>query len=216
MLAEHDVLIPCKVLARGKSRLAPILPPAERLRLCAGMLRQTVDTVTELVRPENVWLVTSDAAAASHVRHSRINVVADAGGGLNAALEAARQTLLRRDRRRTRALVVLPIDLPLINTAALDYVLSGSADVSIGGDRAGSGTNVLCLTGAAAMGLRFSYGECSFQRHCSSALQLGCRLRIVKHEALAFDLDEPHDLQDLSLMLPHSAIATMDSGLVNH
>jgi 2-phospho-L-lactate guanylyltransferase len=208
MLAGHDVLIPCKVLAHGKSRLASVLPPAERVKLCAGMLQRTVDTVTELVRPENVWLVTSDAAAAVHVRQSKINVVADDGGGLNAALEAARRGILRRDGRRTRALIVLPIDLPLIDAAALDHVITGGVDVSIGSDRAGSGTNVLCLTGAAAMGLRFSYGEGSFQRHCSSALQLGYRLRIVKHAALAFDLDEPHDLHDLSLMLPYRASAS--------
>ena len=63
MRAEPAVIIPCKALASGKSRLAPVLSRDARARLCARLLQHTLDVATALVPRFNVWLVTSDPEA---------------------------------------------------------------------------------------------------------------------------------------------------------
>jgi 2-phospho-L-lactate guanylyltransferase len=194
---DRAIVIPCKALAHGKSRLAPVLAPDERVRLCAQLLRQTLDTAMALVPSSGVWLVTADAEAASLAERCGVAVVADSGDGLNAALEAARCHVFERD-DRVQGLLILPIDLPWLDPAALADAMPGGADVVIAADRSGSGTNVLNLSSAAARHLPFNYGEGSFHRHCDVAQRAGHTLRVAANDALAFDLDEPRDWHELN------------------
>ncbi len=99
MRAEPAIIIPCKALASGKSRLAPVLSRDARARLCARLLQQTLDIATALVPHDKVWLVTSDAEALRFADGRGVSVVADPDGGLNAALEAARRAVFDRDDR---------------------------------------------------------------------------------------------------------------------
>jgi 2-phospho-L-lactate/phosphoenolpyruvate guanylyltransferase len=206
MRGEPAVIIPCKGLASGKSRLAPVLSRDARARLCAKLLQQTLDTALALVPHDKVWLVTSDAEALGIAEGRGVSVVADPGGGLNAALEVARRAVFDHD-DRIAGLLVLPIDLPRLDQAALGDVLTGGADVAIAGDRAGAGTNVLHLSGAAARHLPFSYGEGSFQRHCDLARRAGHTLRIVANDVLAIDLDEPQDWHELHATRPEQRLS---------
>ena len=48
-MSEFHIVIPCKALAEGKSRLASMLSPRQRYELCAAMLRQTIDVAVEIV-----------------------------------------------------------------------------------------------------------------------------------------------------------------------
>jgi 2-phospho-L-lactate guanylyltransferase len=54
------ILIPCKNLDRGKSRLAGCLTPRSRRALCEFFLCRTLDIATQAVTPRQVRLVTSD------------------------------------------------------------------------------------------------------------------------------------------------------------
>ena len=193
---DRAIVIPCKALAHGKSRLAPVLAPDARARLCARLLRRTLDAAVALVPSSAVWLVTADAEAASLAVRCGVTVVGDPGADLNAALEAARRAVFGRD--VLEGLFILPIDLPLLDPAALADVMAVEADVAIASDRRGSGTNALNLSGAAARHLPFSYGEGSFLRHCDLARRGGHTLRVVTNDTLAFDLDEPRDWHELN------------------
>jgi 2-phospho-L-lactate/phosphoenolpyruvate guanylyltransferase len=202
-MSDFHILIPCKGLAAGKSRLAPLLSPSERYELCAALLRQTIDVAVEIVRPHHVWLTTPDDFAKAVAGKLGINVIADNGTDLNTALELARRAIVGQTGELENGLMVLPIDLPLISQTAIERSMAEHADVTIAADLARKGTNVLSLKGPAVIGFPFRYGRGSFHRHCELARRSKYTLRIIDDFALAFDLDEPHDL----LRLPLAAAA---------
>jgi len=210
-MSEFHIVIPCKALAEGKSRLASMLSPRQRYELCAAMLRQTIDVAVEIVRPERIWLTTPDDLATAVADKLGINVVLDTGTDLNAALELARKTIHSQIRERDRGLMVLPIDLPLINPAAIERSMTAGAEVTIAADRAKTGTNFLYLKGPSIVRFPFSYGANSFHRHCEAARRRKYQLRIIDDFALAFDLDEPDDLVQLAHAVPLTSGAQPNS-----
>jgi 2-phospho-L-lactate guanylyltransferase len=200
-MSDFDIIIPCKALAEGKSRLAPLLSPSERHELCAALLTQTIDVAVEIARPDHIWLTTPDDFARAVAGKRGINVVADNGTSLNLALELARAAIRGQAGAPKNGLMVLPIDLPLIDPVAIERSITAGAEVAIAADRAKTGTNFLYLQGRAIDRFPFSYGANSFHRHCQWARRRQYHLRIIDDVALAFDLDEPDDL----LQLPRAA-----------
>jgi len=168
-MPQFDILIPCKPLAEGKSRLTPVLPGQERHELCAAMLRQTIKIVMQIVGPERIWLTTSDELAAAIVRECGVTVIPENGSDLNSALELARRHIQTRTAADLNGLMVLPIDLPLVDAAAVERPVVDGAEVVLASNQAKTGSNLLYLTGAAAAEFPFSYGKYSFRRHCELA-----------------------------------------------
>jgi 2-phospho-L-lactate guanylyltransferase len=186
------VLIPCKGLAAGKSRLAAVLDDAARARLCAGLLRQTLAAALGLVPAAACHLVSSDGEAVALAAAAGVAAIADRGHGLNAALAEARALL--RDADPAASLLVLPIDLPRAGAAALGRLVALPGEVVAAPDRHGRGTNALYLSPAAAGVMAFRFGEESFAAHRAAAARAGLRFAVSADPDLAFDLDEPEDL----------------------
>jgi 2-phospho-L-lactate guanylyltransferase len=183
------ILIPCKDLDRGKSRLAGCLTPRSRRALCEFFLCRTLDVATQAVAPRHVRVVTSDPPVETIAREYGVAVVPDRGGGLNAALESGRRHVLAEG--GGHAGLVLPIDLPLATPAELDKVLSAPQEVVIVPDEARTGTNVLRLGPGAFRRFRFSFGVRSYAAHCAEALASGFEVVTVEAPNLAFDVDGP-------------------------
>ena len=194
IVADFHVIIPCKALAEGKSRLAPVLSRAARYELCAAMLQQTLTVALNVVSPSHIGLTTPDDFAKAMAFKFGTNVLADDGKDLNRALELARTVIQARSGELENGLMVLPIDLPLISAESLGRFVAGGADVTIWADRAGTGTNALFLKGAAAIHFPFHYGRDSFYRHRELGRASRYELRIINDLALALDLDDPDDL----------------------
>jgi 2-phospho-L-lactate/phosphoenolpyruvate guanylyltransferase len=186
------VLIPCKGLAAGKSRLSPVLDDAARAALCACLLRQTLAAALGLVPAACCHLVSSDPDAAALAAAAGVAVIEDGGGGLNPALTEARRRLRRSDPQA--ALLVLPIDLPRASAVALRRLVAVPGAVVAAPDRHGRGTNALYLSPAAAGVIAFRFGEGSFAAHRAAAESAGLSFAASADPDLAFDLDEPEDL----------------------
>ena len=94
------------------------------------------------------------------------------------------------------AIVVLPIDLPLISPEALGRVLERLSDperplVVLVSDRHRRGTNVLLVAPPDA--IEFSFGGDSRAAHAECAAEAGARL-VELDGPLTLDLDTPDDL----------------------
>lgn len=188
------ILIPCKALALGKSRLSPMLSAPERAALCAELLRRTLDCALELVPAERCHLVSADAAAAELAMARRVGTIAEPPeAGLNSALAAARDALCGD---AAVALLVLPIDLPFASAGTLQALVAIGGDVVAAPDRHGRGTNALYLAAAAAASFTFRFGSGSLVAHRAEAEARGLSFHLFEDQALAFDLDEPEDLCD--------------------
>lgn len=183
------ILIPCKDLDRGKSRLAACLTPRSRRALCEFFLCRTLELATATVSPARVRLVTSNRRAVTIAGEYGVAAIADREGDLNGALESGRRRILA-DVGDCAALV-LPIDLPLATPAALGDVADAPQDVVIVPDEEMDGTNVLRLGPRALRRFRFSFGPHSYAAHCAFARAAGLDLRTVSESSLAFDVDGP-------------------------
>jgi 2-phospho-L-lactate guanylyltransferase len=182
------VLIPCKNLDSGKSRLAECLNAAARRALCEQLLTQSVTLATALAAPAFVRVVTADCGAAAIAAAAGVAALPDSGGGLNAALELARAAVLRE---RADSIVVLPIDLPLATAGAVRQAVERACDVVICPDESGTGTNLLRLSRAALRHLPFRFGPGSYTAHLAAARESGLSVETVRDPRIAFDIDAP-------------------------
>ena len=80
------VLIPCKGLKSGKTRLSSRLNDKSRHALCADLLSHTLKRSLEVVARSQIAVVTSEEDAAELANGYNVGVIADPGKGLNAAL----------------------------------------------------------------------------------------------------------------------------------
>ena len=186
------ILIPCKNLDEGKSRLTPHLDAPSRRALCELLLRRTLALATSVIPPGQVRLVSADPRAAAIATDHGASSLPDSGTDLNAALAGARRLLLS-DRSFEPDVLVLPIDLPFATAIAIDAVMAPPADAVVVPDREGRGTNILLLRYQAFRQFPFAFGGNSFARHCAAIRSAGHAMQIVRDDLLAFDVDRPQD-----------------------
>jgi 2-phospho-L-lactate guanylyltransferase len=183
-----DIIVPCKGLSTGKSRLRECLGSHDRRELCEWLLVSTLRTANRLVGARRVHVVTSDAEADTIARRHGMRRIVDPGFGLNKALDVARATLLAEGRS---SMMVLPIDLPYVDAQVLANVAACAGDMVIASDERGSGTNILLMRAAAVRTVPFAFGDGSFGVHLASGRTFALSSRIICDWRLGFDIDEP-------------------------
>lgn len=188
-----DILIPCKSLTAGKSRLAPVCSLKSRERLSRALLHRSIALAQAC--GGRVAVVSADAAALDLAACAGAIALRDAGMGLNPALTEANLRLQASG--SGHALLILPLDLPLLSRDALALMADRRSPLAIAPDRHGSGTNMLRLSAAARRGFAFAFGERSFARHLELGLRRGLSIAIEQRREFGFDLDTPEDLRAL-------------------
>jgi 2-phospho-L-lactate guanylyltransferase len=177
------VVVPVKAFHEAKLRLAPALSPDARALLAREMATRVVRAAGELP----VTVVCDDAAVHEWALEVGASVEWTPGLGLDGAVAAGVAAVTASGAQRV---VVAHADLPL--ATALAHVV-GREGVVLVPDRRSDGTNVLALP--AGCGFRFAYGPGSFARHRLEAERLGLAVTVVADQVLAWDVDEPADLQ---------------------
>jgi 2-phospho-L-lactate guanylyltransferase len=188
------ILIPCKALGQGKTRLAPLLTPEARRDLCTAFLAQTLELALSVVPARRLRVVTGDPTVVRKAKERGIASLGDPGEGPNAALAAARDTLLAEG-QALQSLLVLPTDLPLATGADLRTFLAAAGDLVLAPDAAGTGTNLLLLRPRALRAIRFVFGPDSLRLYRGMAERARLVLTIVANDRLALDIDRPEDFQ---------------------
>jgi 2-phospho-L-lactate guanylyltransferase len=138
-----------------------------------------------------VTVVTSDHQALQVAERHGARVSPDQGAGPNAAVTEAVGSL----RDRAAPVCVLAADLPLLDTHAVRalWAAASPGTLVLATDRMGAGTNAVVLPHPDAT-FPFAFGPASLVKHARAGRARGwqpCVLRVVP---LAFDLDEPWDL----------------------
>ena len=192
-------VVPLRDGVSGKSRLAAGLTPAARRRLVAQLAQHVVATLRATPEVDEVLVVTADPAFAREVVPGVAVLAEPPGlGGLNAALDLARDAVRRRAPRAT--LLVAHADLPALAPEDVTALLAEAgparaADVVVATDRHGTGTNLLALPASAAYAFRFGPG--SRAAHEAEAAAEGLRAAVVERPGTAADLDTLDDWADL-------------------
>jgi 2-phospho-L-lactate guanylyltransferase len=183
-------IVAVKSRAQCKLRLAGVLAPHERLELVRRMLDHVLTVAGASAEIDRVLVVSPER---DRVPPS-IGIVADAGTGLNEALEVARS---RARAAHVDEIVVLPADLPRLTTQDVETLITAGrhAGIAVAGDSAHVGTNGLYLS--PTLDLAFSFGSHSLEAHLAAARALGIRPAIVRRPGFELDVDTPRDLECL-------------------
>ncbi len=138
-------IIPVKPLHRAKSRLARALKAPTRAALVRSIFSRTLDVIAQVERIDGVIVVSRDLTILELARQRNAIALAESESGLNSAITQAAQWAAKH---HARAVIVIPVDLPLITAADLDAVIDRAEEercVVIAPDRHEDGTNVLLV-----------------------------------------------------------------------
>lgn len=185
-----SVVIPVKVLARAKSRLAGLAGPA-RSELALAMAADTVRAVAACPAVATVVVVTDDPAAASALGALGAWVVGDEpDAGLNPAL--AHGAAVAAASWPDRGTAALAADLPALRPDELDRGLRAAArwPEAFVADAAGTGTTLYAARPGAAFRPRFGPGSAARYRDGGAT-----EILLADVPSLRSDVDTPADLQ---------------------
>jgi 2-phospho-L-lactate guanylyltransferase len=185
-------VIPVGSLEGAKSRLGEQLDAEERQDLVAGFLARTVVAALAVDRLTDVLVVSPDRDVLARAASLGARTLRQRSEGLNAGLRDARADVMAGG---ADALLVLPIDLPLVTSAEIARVLNALDDqaraVVLVTDRHGTGTNVLALRPPDAIDVAFGPGSRAAHRR---AAETSGATYIELDGPLTVDLDTPDDL----------------------
>jgi 2-phospho-L-lactate/phosphoenolpyruvate guanylyltransferase len=189
-------VVVARIANGAKSRLAPVLSPAQRRSIALSMLSDVLRVASRAV--DGVVAVVDDADARREACLQGALAVDDPHpGDMNAAI---RLGVSAAQARGAQTVIVLPADIPLISGSDLESLLAwaGRAPraVVIGASRDGDGTNALLLRPPDVIAP--SFGPPSVHRHVQAGITAGAFTRVVPGLDLALDVDTPADLAALA------------------
>jgi len=198
------LLLPVKDLTNAKKRLIGVLTPGERFGLAQAMLADTMCALRGVRRAEKIFVVTNYHPALRVARENGWETLpeerqisesdsVDAASGICEAWGV-------------RALLRVPLDLPLIQPADIDDLLAlefESPALVIVPSRDGTGTNAILRTPPTLFPSHFGNG--SFAKHLAEAAKAGAPVMVCRNARLEMDVD---DESDLRVLLEHDLGAT--------
>lgn len=200
MTARVVAIVPVGALDAAKSRLGAVLDAEERRDLVVRMLVRTVEACLATPGIDETLVISPDLDALAIAAAAGARTMRQRTQGLNAGLAEARDDALAGG---ATAVLVLPIDLPLVTPKALEALLAADAAepvlVALVPDRHGRGTNALLLRPPSA--IAFAFGGDSRDAHAAAAGAAGARFVEIE-SPLAVDLDTSDDLLLLEELAP--------------
>src|SRR3954447_779862 len=181
-------LLPIKSLDKGKSRLSPMLNPEQRAALIPAMVEDILDALAA-VPAITVLLVTGDERATQLAATRGFRwFLEETCISETHAIETA---TLHACSLGAKGTLVVPADIPLVQTADLNAVLESAPEQGTVMVPAwdGRGTNAVLRRPADLFPLRF--GNDSFRPHYSAAAQTQLPCVVMQNDHIALDVDSP-------------------------
>jgi 2-phospho-L-lactate/phosphoenolpyruvate guanylyltransferase len=187
------VIVPVSTLDGAKSRLGETLDAEERRDLVTRMIRRTVEAAVATPGIAETIVVTPDDEVRGLALAAGGRPIRQGSHGLNRGLRQAREEAVAGG---ADAVLVLPIDLPMVSPSAIAAVLAPLDDggrplVVAVSDRHRRGTNALLVAPPDA--IEFAFGGDSRAAHAACAEEVGARF-VELDGPLTLDLDTPDDL----------------------
>ena len=187
-------IIPIGGLEGAKSRLGGTLDAEERRDLVDDLFYRTVRAALDTPGITETLVISPDREALEQATFLGARTLRQRSQGLNQGLGEARDDAIAGG---ADAILVLPIDMPLVSPEAIGALLAPLSVVGerplvvLAPDRHLRGTNALLLAPPDA--IRFAFGGDSRSAHASCAAENGARY-VELDGPLALDIDTPDDL----------------------
>jgi 2-phospho-L-lactate/phosphoenolpyruvate guanylyltransferase len=198
------LLLPVKDLRHAKKRLIGVLTAEERFGLAHAMLADTIQAVRGVRRAAKIFVITNYQPVLDLAEENGWEILReDRQTSESDSVDAASGIC---EKKGVRALLRLPLDLPLVQSRDIDELLAIECQapaLAIVPSRDGTGTNALLRTPPTLFPSHFGPG--SFAKHLSEAKQAGAQIFIRRNPRLEMDVDDESDLRAL---LKHDLSAT--------
>lgn len=189
-------ILPVKNLNQSKSRLSPAMNRQQRESLTSHLLRRTIGILKVARGIDDILLVSRDEKVSALALSENVRFLSERGTGLNQALEQATRWSVEY---QYSAILILPLDLPLLTEEDIDSMLRMSHGmgeiVIIAPDQELQGTNALLVKPPGTLTYQFGLG--SFQCHCQQFRDRNIESRIYRSAGTGFDLDSPLQYQSI-------------------
>jgi 2-phospho-L-lactate guanylyltransferase len=196
-------LLPVKAPVNAKQRLRGVLSPCQREALARIMFEEVFSTLCSVRGLEKIVVATSDPEVARQASGAGATVFEETeqNGHSHSADAAARRAM----DLGARAVLLLPIDVPLVTRTEIEDLIAAADSLREGGviivpSSDGTGTNALVRTPPDVIGSRF--GPDSFRAHLDQARERGVPARVLRPAGLLFDIDTPEDVAELLRRAP--------------
>jgi len=186
-------VVPVGSLESAKSRLGAALDAEERRDLVLRLLERTVAACLAAESVTSTIVVSPDPVALAEAERLGARTLLQADNGLNEGVREARALAVTAG---ATAILIVPVDLPLIGADAIEEIIASSAGdpgptVGLVSDRHGRGTNALLIGPPGA--IEPCFGGDSAAAHRAQAMAAGARLHELDGP-LTLDLDTTDDL----------------------
>ncbi len=203
------ILIPVKEFRRSKERLAPDYSEDQREALARALCEDMFRVVAQVEGIDRVYVVSGEYHALSLARQLNFRTISESEQiSESESVDSASRHCAGKG---VQALLRLPIDIPLVTARDIEDLfaaLEPAPSVVIVPSFDGTGTNALLRSPPDLFPSHF--GPDSFALHLTEAVRAGARLRIVRNERIALDVDEPKELRAAAERVsPHSATARL-------
>lgn len=199
------LLLPVKDLRNAKKRLMGVLTTEERFGLAQAMLADTIRAVQSVRGAEKIFVVTNYQPVVDIAEENGWEILReDRQISESASVDAASRIC---EQRGVRALLRLPLDLPLIEPRDIDELLAldcSAPAMAIVPSRDGTGTNALLRTPPTLFPSHF--GEGSFAKHVAEAKNACASIFLRRNPRLEMDVDDENDLR--ALLVEHNLSGT--------
>lgn len=186
-------IIPVGSVDGAKSRLGAVLDAEERHDLVLRLAERTIRAAVATPGIDETLVVTPDDEVREVALAAGARPIRQRSRGLNDGLREAREEATAAG---AKAIVVLPIDMPLVSAESLAPLVQAALEtdrpvVAIVPDRHDRGTNALLL--APPDVIDFCFGGDSKAAHVDAGRWAGAHVEILGGP-LTLDLDTPEDL----------------------
>lgn len=207
-------IIPVKRFENAKTRLSSILTADERVTLSGLMLQDTLTTLVNSRRLDQILVVSSDSRAKKISEERGVGFIfEEKDNSVNSAIMLADRYSVDA---KAVATVVIPQDLPLLDAGEIDRICEAAGQdlrcIVICPSTRYDGTNILLRKPPTV--IKIHYDNNSYNMHIKSAAELGVQARVFESQRLMFDIDKPDDVHELAAMPDEMITAKMTSSFL--
>ncbi|MGX8694462.1 MAG: 2-phospho-L-lactate guanylyltransferase [Methanobrevibacter sp.] len=185
-------IIPVSKFKNAKTRLSPFLSEEEREKLLKVMLQDVTDTLKKYV--DKIFIISRDEDVLSYAKSLNLEtILEDDNSNLNKALKQA----MKYCKGKTRKIIIVPSDIPLIGKTNLKMLIDASKSLDfIIVPSKGGGTNMIIME---PMAIHTRFEGFSYKEHVNAAERKKLNPQVHDSLFMALDVNTAQDLGEIMI-----------------
>lgn len=185
-------IIPVTTFKNTKTRLSPFLSDNEREQLLRVMLKDVTDALRKHV--DRILIISRDEDVLSYAESLNVDTLLE---NENSNLNKAMTQAMKYCKGKTRKIMIVPSDVPLIGKTNIKMVIDASKGLDfIIVPSKGGGTNMIIMK---PMAIRTRYEGFSYKEHVKAAEKKKLNPQVHDSFFMALDVNTTEDLGEIMI-----------------